>query len=457
MASKRPAEGAAEGDAAGSYVKQSRRPDDKRGLGRPDLKRREGDAPRLPKRKLALLLGYRGAAYFGLQKQTDQSLPTIERELVRAIEAAGAVSEANAGDLTKIGWSRSARTDKRVSAAQNVVAAKLEVEGDDVDALVGRLNDALPDDIRVFDAARVVKGFNCKQACDKRRYTYLLPAACLAPDAVLDAAFAAAGYGPDVVAGIRADPDAPWSMAPAAVAAVAASLADYRCEPAAVARLRAFLAGYVGTRRYHNFTNKLKGTDGQAQRFIVSFVAADPTAPGGAGGAEWLRLDVVGQSFLLHMIRKMVAVASEAARADRGDPAALLDGLTDANEAVPLQLVPGDGLYLGAPVFETYNKFKASPPERPALEWGADHPKHAAIEAFRTDVVEAGIVRGGAATALEPFVTYLWNNRVFGFPLAPTDPFPISKTEKATRAARAANDGGDPFNAAAVNADGASA
>jgi hypothetical protein len=246
-------------------------------------------------------------------------------------------------------------------------------------------------------------------------------------------------------------------MDPAAVAAVAAALVDYRCEPAAVARLRAFLAGYVGTRRYHNFTNKLKGTDGQAQRFIVSFVAADPTLPGPPGGAEWLRLDVVGQSFLLHMIRKMVAVASEAARVDRGDPTALLDGLTDANEAVPLQLVPGDGLYLGAPVFETYNQFKASPPERPVLDWGADHPKHAAIEAFRTDVVESGIVQGGAAKALEPFVTYLWNNRVFGFPLAPTDPFPISKTEKATRAARAANDGGDPFNAAAVNADGASA
>ena len=74
--------------------------------------------------KLALLVGYRGAEYFGLQRQSDAAgLPTIEAELQRALEAAGAVRAENAGDLSKIGWSRSARTDKRVSAARNVVAS----------------------------------------------------------------------------------------------------------------------------------------------------------------------------------------------------------------------------------------------------------------------------------------------------------------------------------------------
>ncbi|KAH8058501.1 pseudouridine synthase [Aureococcus anophagefferens] len=318
---------------------------DPRGLGDPSLRREAGAGKRLPKRKLALLLGYRGANYYGLQKQSKESdLPTIELALQEALNRAGAVHEGNQGDLSKIGWSRAARTDKRVSAARQVVSAKLEVENDDVPALLERLNGELPDDIKVFDAVRVIKGFNCKQSCDRRHYTYLLPTFLLAPDEAIDAAFDA----------------------------VARRLAPHRAAPTLLERLRGFLAAYVGTRKYHNFTNKLKPTDMAAQRFIVSFTADDPTYPSGdaADGAEWVKLDVVGQSFLMHMIRKMVAVAAEAARRDGGDPAAVLDGLTGDAE-VNLQVMPGDGLYLGSPIFDTYNRFKASPPDRPKLEWDA--------------------------------------------------------------------------------------
>ena len=105
----------------------------------------------------------------------------------------------NAEDLSKIGWSRSARTDKRVSAAQNIVAAKLEVENDDVDALVSRINDELPHDIRVFDAVRVTKSFNCKQELDGRQYAYLLPSCLLASNDEIDAAFASVSYGPEKI------------------------------------------------------------------------------------------------------------------------------------------------------------------------------------------------------------------------------------------------------------------
>ena len=171
---------------------------DPRGVGKPELARKPGEA-RIPKRKLALLLSYRGTQYHGLQRQTDPALKTIEGEMRKALSKAGAVSPENAEDLAKIGWSRSARTDKRVSAAQNIVAAKLEVENDDVDALVSRINDELPHDIRVFDAVRVTKSFNCKQSCDRRRYAYLLPSCLLASNDEIDAAFASVGYGPEKI------------------------------------------------------------------------------------------------------------------------------------------------------------------------------------------------------------------------------------------------------------------
>ena len=124
----------------------------------------------------------------------------------------------------------------------------------------------------------------------------------------------------------------------------------------------AAISTQVGTRRYHNFTKNLKASDEQAKRFILEFEAGDPRIV--KDSTEWLRLEVVGQSFLLHMIRKMVAVASEASRTDRGDPSTLLDGLT-SDAAVNLQVAPGEGLYLAAPVFDNYNKYKAQPPQKP--------------------------------------------------------------------------------------------
>ena len=405
---------------------------DPRGAGRPELARKPGEA-RIPKRKLALLLSYRGTQYHGLQRQTDPALKTIEGEMRTALSKAGAVSPENAEDLSKIGWSRSARTDKRVSAAQNIVAAKLEVENDDVDALVSRINDELPHDIRVFDAVRVTKSFNCKQSCDRRRYAYLLPSCLLASNDEIDAAFASVGYGSEKIEACRnavalakregARPS-DWQISDEAARHVAATFAACRAAPDAIARLRQFLRCYVGTRRYHNFTKNLKASDEQAKRFILEFEAGDPRIV--KDSTEWLRLEVVGQSFLLHMIRKMVAVASEASRTGRSaeDPTTLLDGLT-SDAAVNLQVAPGEGLYLAAPVFDNYNKYKAQPPQKPKLEWDATHAKHDVIERFRVEVIEDGIVQGGRAEALLPWVLYLWQVRLFGFPLSVEDPIPV--------------------------------
>ena len=227
---------------------------DPRGVGKPELARKPGEA-RIPKRKLALLLSYRGTQYHGLQRQTDPALKTIEGEMRKALSKAGAVSPENAEDLSKIGWSRSARTDKRVSAAQNIVAAKLEVENDDVDALVSRINDELPHDIRVFDAVRVTKSFNCKQSCDRRRYAYLLPSVLLASNNEIDAAFASVGYGPEKIEECRnavalakregARPS-DWQISDEAARHVAATFSKCRASPEAIERLRQFLRCYVG-------------------------------------------------------------------------------------------------------------------------------------------------------------------------------------------------------------------
>ncbi|KAJ9167483.1 hypothetical protein P3X46_022133 [Hevea brasiliensis] len=65
------------------------------------------------KKKVVLRVGYVGTDYRGLQKQQDEhSLSTIEAELEHAIFKAGGILDSNYGNLQKIAWARSSRTDK---------------------------------------------------------------------------------------------------------------------------------------------------------------------------------------------------------------------------------------------------------------------------------------------------------------------------------------------------------
>ena len=56
----------------------------------------------------------------GLQIQRDHAGGTVEDVLQEALYAAGCILTSNAGELHKIGWKRSSRTDKGVHALANV-------------------------------------------------------------------------------------------------------------------------------------------------------------------------------------------------------------------------------------------------------------------------------------------------------------------------------------------------
>eukprot|EP00919_Chromeraceae_sp_WS-2016_P062475 GHVR01147879.1.p1 GENE.GHVR01147879.1~~GHVR01147879.1.p1 ORF type:complete len:166 (+),score=66.52 GHVR01147879.1:15-512(+) len=78
------------------------------------------------RRMYALVFGYVGTGYHGLQKQTRPDgvhIPTIEGELHRAIAQYGSI-DAN-DNTTRL--SRAARTDKGVHAAMNVISLELSL------------------------------------------------------------------------------------------------------------------------------------------------------------------------------------------------------------------------------------------------------------------------------------------------------------------------------------------
>jgi len=145
-----------------------------------------GDGPRRCKRKMALVVGYVGHKYRGLQinyeVEEKSEKKSVEEVLRKALVRAKCVTPLNSERLEyKIGWSRSSRTDAGVHAVRLVISCKLLVVEDELDidghcsALVAEVNQELPADIRCFSATKVANSFDAKKACSWREYEYLLP------------------------------------------------------------------------------------------------------------------------------------------------------------------------------------------------------------------------------------------------------------------------------------------
>lgn len=111
-------------------------------------------APRLPKKQSALLIGFCGTGCNGMQIQPD--VRTIEGVLFDALVRAGAVSSDNADDPVKVNLGRAARTDAGVHAAGNLVSMKLITTIPGVTDWVARVNEELPQEIRVWGSVCIL-------------------------------------------------------------------------------------------------------------------------------------------------------------------------------------------------------------------------------------------------------------------------------------------------------------
>ncbi|KAF9112764.1 tRNA pseudouridine synthase 1 [Mortierella sp. AM989] len=338
----------------------------------------EDKEARVPKRKVALFMGYCGTGYQGMQ--VNPNAKTIEGELFKAMVAAGAVSKDNSDDIKKVSMMRSARTDKGVHAAGNVVSLKMIVDIEDV---IGNINTHLPEQIRLFGYVRTINSFNAKVLCDSRVYEYLLPTYVFLPRPPLPERTAAAAPTETVLRTDAPEGSMAWDEnVHISTPEEMAEKRKYRIDEATLAKVREGFAAYVGTKNFHNFTIGKNFKEKTCQRFMMKFDVSDPKM---IQGTEWLSLKVHGQSFMLHQIRKMVGLVVMIIRTDT--PLKLIPETFKANK-INIPKAPSLGLLLERPMFGTYNR-KVQGKNDP-LEFDSFNTE---MEAFKEKYIYEGIIK----------------------------------------------------------------
>jgi len=233
------------------------------------------------------------------------------------------------------------------------------------DGIIARINANLPSCIRVFGVHRVVKGFDSRKACDRRRYEYILPAWMFDP----------------AIKTVKVEAEQPENKDDAEEAEagmnqkveyrtiVTEGNPEFEFDGECVKKLTDILKQYEGTHNFHNFTVRQPSTSPQAKRFIIKFSCEGTFT---IAGKPWVKLVVIGQSFMLHQIRKMVGMAFAEYKGIA--PPGSLKLAMQARHRIVVPMAPDLGLFLDECYYEAYND-----------RWGNLHGKLSA-EIYREQI-----------------------------------------------------------------------
>ncbi|KAJ2643904.1 tRNA pseudouridine synthase 1 [Coemansia sp. RSA 1694] len=329
----------------------------------------ENGEPRKPKRRVALLLGFCGTDFQGMQ--VNPNARTIEGDLFTALCEAGAVSAENATSQQKVQLTRAARTDKGVHAAGQVVSLKMIVEDPDI---VEKVNAHLPDQIRVWGFVRTVQSFNAKTMCDSRVYEYLMPTYVLMEPSEANLELA------------RTVPFEERQV-PETKAEDMRIRREYRVSKEKLEFVREAFGKYKGSHDFRNFTVTRGCTENNSRRHMHWFEVSEPML---IEGSEWLSLKVKGQSFMLHQIRKMVGLVILMTRS--GAPLKLMDTLLAKGPRINIPKAPSLGLLLESPVFDGYN-MRSEKNAQGSTDHVTFEPYQSTIDAFKQRFIYDAITR----------------------------------------------------------------
>ncbi|AET37939.1 pseudouridine synthase PUS1 Ecym_2190 [Eremothecium cymbalariae DBVPG len=342
---------------------------------------------RLPKKKVAVMVGYCGTGYHGMQYNPPN--PTIEAALFDAFVKAGAISKANSTDLKKNGFMRAARTDKGVHAGGNVISLKLIIEDSSIRE---KINDILPPSIRVWSINRVNKAFDSRKLCSSRWYEYLLPTYSLIGPKPGSYLYQEVEQSKEELPNVLDDDEESVQFWKSFEKTVKATFTEqelqeiveytppsreafdesndlyqkvkqykkienshrraYRVSESKLNKFRSSLEQYLGHHNFHNFTLGKDFKDPSACRFIKEVTVSEPFVIGDMK-TEWVSIKIHGQSFMLHQIRKMISMATLITRC--GCPISRISQAYGPQK-INIPKAPALGLLLEFPVYDGYNK-----------------------------------------------------------------------------------------------------
>ena len=373
----------------------------------PTAETTEDNTPKLPKRKLAMLVSFLGSNYSGFQ--INDSKRTLQAELELGLYKAGVISQRNFGHPSKYSWSNSARTDKGVHAAAQVCSLKGEmiyhttttaaatttttpnkdneevvITKQNLDDIRIKVNECLPSDIRVLDFERVTRMFCARTNRDKVRYQYMIPSYMLCSQEEVRKAFSGVDDGYDITQDLteRITPMLASNIVQEKIDMkvlehARSALVNHRATPEQMERLKHGLKLFEGTHCFHNYTRRVGANNASSNRYILSFVPLDPIivpgSPNNKDGSkqpdtQWIPLQIVGQSFLLNQIRKMVSAAVDYARGTVSQTK--IEQSLSKEYRIKVNVAPAQGLFLDRSYYDLYNKHKANnSPDRVTLEW----------------------------------------------------------------------------------------
>ncbi|CAJ0946389.1 unnamed protein product, partial [Mesorhabditis belari] len=297
------------------------------------VEKKDRGFPRVKTYRYAMIVGYQGKNYFGMQVQKGpNAAPTIESHLLDALLKNGWISQQLYDRPFDFFFQRAARTDKAVSAVRQICSLQLPRMDDLPLTGAAQMNAYLPEDIRVFGFRRATQNFHSQKYCDARTYSYTLPTFAFAkPDEKTDAKF--------------------------------------RIKPEVVKEVEEILQLYKGTHNFFNYTSKKAFEDRSCCRYIILFTCGEPFLYRDDfrnEDVEFITLTVKGQSFILHQIRKMIGMTISVVR-ELQSRSAIQRSFEGERMDVPK--APGLGLLLERLHFHNYDKNYAASHE-PLSDWG---------------------------------------------------------------------------------------
>lgn len=260
------------------------------------------------KKKVALLVGYNGEGYHGLQFNKDMN--TIEKEVIGILLKNDCITELNSLDAQKIDLKSSSRTDKGVHASFNVMSVKI-IKEPTAELFAMLKSDFEQKGMALYKIVTLPKSFLCYKQARSRVYKYIVPTY-----------FLQAGDFVDEWKSLEQSDFLKKNdkqMLPIEENEQNSEeerkcfFRDYsedELKPLegfksdSIELFRKIIEEYAGTHNFHNFT--LRRTPGDVKRHMMELKVTEPFY---SEGIEFVEVKIHGQSFLLHQIRKMISFA----------------------------------------------------------------------------------------------------------------------------------------------------